>query len=66
MKKLLLNILGCLLVIIGSIFIISYLNMIDIGYKINEYIHFIIRRYECLIAFLGIIILVFNNLGGNK
>lgn len=66
MKKLFFNIIGCLLVISGSIFIISYLNMLTIGYSIKEYLHFIIRRYECLIMFLGIIILVFNNIGGNK
>lgn len=66
MKKIFFNIIGCLFTIIGTIFIISYLNLLDIGYKFSEYVYFIIRRLECLLTILGIIIIFLNNLGGKK
>lgn len=64
MKKISLNIIGTIITIISSVYIISYLNLIDIGYKFTEYVYFISRRLECLIIILGISILIFNNKGG--
>ena len=61
--KILLNILGILLTTIGTIYIISYLNLLTIGYNFTYYVYFIIRRIECLIVLLGIIILIINNKG---
>ncbi len=66
MKKVFFYIIGCFFIIIGTIFIISYLNLLDVGYKFSEYVYFIIRRPECLLTFLGIIIIFLNNLGGKK
>lgn len=66
MKKLILNILGLSITIISSIYIISYLNLLNIGYKFNEYVYFIIRKIECIIIILGIFILIINNRGGKK
>lgn len=66
MKKIFFYIIGCLFTIIGMIFSISYLNLLDIGYKFSEYVYFIIRRPECLLTILGIIILFLNSLGGKK
>lgn len=66
MKKIFLNILGLLITIISSIYIISYLNLIDIGYKLSEYVYFIIRKTECILIILGIFILIINNKGGKK
>ena len=63
MKYILLNILGTILISIGLVYMICYLNLIDIGYKFSEYVNFIIRRIECLISLLGIIILLINNTG---
>ena len=45
---------------------IGYLNMLDVGYSFLEYLHFIIKHGELFTLLLGIMILVFNNLGGNK
>ena len=42
--------------IIGFIFIISYLNLITIGYNFNEYVNFISSNIECLIGPIGLII----------
>ena len=35
--------------LIGSIYIIIYLNLTTIGYNFLEYVNFIIRRPECLV-----------------
>ena len=35
---------------IGFVFIISYLNLITIGYTLKEYVHFISSNIECLIG----------------
>lgn len=57
--KFFINIIGSILVIISSIYIISYLNLIDIGYNFKEYVYFIIRRIECHILWIGIVLLFF-------
>lgn len=42
--------------VIGFVFIISYLNLMTIGYTFKEYIHFINSNIECLIGPIGLII----------
>ena len=53
---------------IGFVFIISYLNLIPIGYNFIEYVNFISRRPECLIGPIGLIITFFSIFlpGGQK
>ena len=41
------------LTVIGSIYIISYLNLLTVGYNFSNYVHFIIGRIECLYAVIG-------------
>lgn len=43
---------------IGFVYIIGYLNLLNIGYNFFEYVNFIIRRIECLNALFGIIIMI--------
>jgi hypothetical protein len=43
--------------IIGFVYIISYLNLLDVGYNFLYYVNFIIRRIECLYAPIGILII---------
>lgn len=50
--------LGFGLTIIGSIYIISYLNLLTIGYNFTEYVKFITKRVECYYALIGFIMLV--------
>ena len=45
------------LTLIGCIYIIIYLNLTTIGYNFYEYVNFIIRKPECLIALLGFVIM---------
>lgn len=60
--------LGYALTVIGFIYIISYMNLLAIGYNFLEYVNFIFRRIECLYAFIGIAVLILTiylPLGGN-
>ena len=41
---------------IGFVFIISYLNLMTIGYNFKEYVQFISSNIECLIGPIGLII----------
>ena len=45
------------LTLVGCIYIIIYLNLTTIGYNFFEYVNFIIRKPECLIIILGIILM---------
>ena len=49
--------LGFGLMIIGSVYIISYLNLMTVGYNFWNYVQFISRRMECLNFLVGIIII---------
>lgn len=59
--------IGFGLTTIGCMYLITYLNLLTIGYNFLDYVNFIIRRYECFYAPLGIIIMAFTLFyGGNK
>ena len=57
--------LGFGLTILGFIYIISYLNLLTLGYNFFDYVNFIIRRIECIYAPIGIIIMSIT-LGGKN
>ena len=57
--------LGFGLTILGFIYIISYLNLLTLGYNFFDYVNFIIRRIECIYAPIGIIIMLIT-LGGKN
>lgn len=50
--------IGFGLTVIGSVYVISYLNLLTIGYNFLEYVNFIIREFECLCTIIGIFIMV--------
>ena len=54
--------------VVGSVYIISYLNLLTIGYNFLDYVNFIIIRIECLYAIIGIIIIILSLFwpGGKK
>lgn len=58
MKYIILYLIGLLLTVIGLFFIIINLNLLVIGYSFLNYVKFIISNIECLIFFIGIIILI--------
>ena len=43
--------------IIGFIYIIAYLNYLSIGYTFYEYLKIIFTSIECLLAFIGLLII---------
>ena len=43
--------------IIGFMYIILYLNYLTIGYTIIDYLVFITKWFECLLAILGLILI---------
>ena len=53
--------------VIGFTYIISYLNLLTMGYTFLEYLSFIFKRCECTIAIIGLIMItctIFK--GGDK
>ena len=45
------------LMTLGFVYIILYLNLINIGYNFSYYVNYIIRRVECYFTIIGFIIL---------
>lgn len=66
MVRFFLFLLGFGLTIIGSIYIIIYLNLTTIGYNFLEYVNFIIRRVECLNLLFGIVLMSLSLYRGDK
>lgn len=64
--RIFLFLIGFGLTTIGFVYIICYLNLLSIGYNFFEYVNFIIRRVECLNAFIGIIIMILSLTIGGK
>lgn len=55
------------LTVIGSTYIITYMNLFSMGYNFRNYVNFIIRRYECWYLVLGIMIMLISvYIGGKK
>ena len=45
------------LMTLGFIYIILYLNLLNIGYNFGYYVNFIIRRFECYNVLIGLVIM---------
>lgn len=68
MTRAFLFLIGFGFMLIGSLYIISYLNLLTIGYNFFEYVKFIISRIECWNLGLGFlcIIISMKDQGGKK
>ncbi len=55
--RILFFLIGFGLTIIGCVFIISYMNLMVIGYNFYEYVNFIIKRVECYYSVIGLILI---------
>ena len=51
--------LGFGFMIIGFTYIITYMNLISMGYSYLQYLAFIFSRIECLFAVIGFILVSF-------
>ena len=58
--------LGFGLTTIGFVYIISYLNLLTIGYNFSQYVNFIIRRPECLNVLFGVFLISISIIIGGK
>lgn len=58
MTRIFFFLIGFGLTVIGMVYIISYLNLLEIGYNFLEYVNFITRRIECLYSVIGIVIII--------
>lgn len=58
--RVILFLLGYALTVIGLIYIISYLNILSIGYNFSFYVNFIIRRIECIYFVIGLIMMTLS------
>ena len=56
MLRLLFFLMGFGFMVIGFTYIITYLNLISMGYSFNLYFRYILSRFECLLAIIGFII----------
>ena len=67
LTRIFLFLLGYSLTLLGLIYIISYINLISIGYNFLEYVNFIFRRIECIYTLIGIILMlcsIYLKIGG--
>jgi len=56
LNRVFLFLVGFGLTVIGFTFIITYLNLTTMGYSFLDYLKFIIRRIECILAVVGIVL----------
>ena len=52
--------IGFGLTVSGFVYMISYLNLLSLGYNFLEYVQFIVRRLECMYSVIGILIIVLD------
>ena len=45
------------LMTIGFVYVILYLNLLNTGYSLSNYVNFITRRFECYFILIGLIIM---------
>ena len=55
--KIMMFLLGILMASIGLSFIIIYLNLLNMEYNFYEYVNFIISKWECMIIFVGLLLI---------
>lgn len=58
MKKFFFFILGIYLCSYGLTYIIIYLNLLSMGFSIVDYLKYLLVHAECLVIFLGIILIL--------
>lgn len=59
-KNLILGLVGILITSYSLMFIIIYLNLLNMNYSLIDYILYILTHIECLIIFLGIILIIIS------
>lgn len=60
LSKIVLFVMGVLFCSLSLSFIVLYINMINLGYSFFEFVNFIIRRWECYLFVVGVILIIFS------
>ncbi len=60
MNRIILFILGLIMSSMGLSYIIMYLNLLVIGYSFIDYLIYIFTKLECIIFFVGYILLLLS------
>jgi len=55
--RIIIFLLGIIFTVTGMVSLILYLNLLTFGYTFFEYVNFIIRKFECISLFIGLIII---------
>ena len=55
--RVLLYIVSYMMMVIGLTFMILYINLFSFGYNMYEYLEFIFTSFECILFFIGLIII---------
>ncbi len=58
--RIILFLVGFGLSIIGFMYIIAYLNYLSVGYSLLDYFYIIISKIECLLAPIGLTLLIIS------
>lgn len=58
--------LGFGLSVIGFTYVIGYLNLLTMGYTFLEYLAFVFKRSECIIAVIGFLLITFSIFKGDN
>lgn len=53
-------IVGFCFMIIGNFYLIVYINLFSLGYTIGEYFCFVLTRYECYYAVIGLVLILLS------
>lgn len=57
LSRIFIFLIGFGLTVIGAVYIISYTNLMTIGYNFSQYVQFIIRRIECQYFAIGLVLI---------
>lgn len=57
MTRFLIFLIGFGLMVIGFTYIITYMNLMSMGYSFLEYLYYIMSRIECLFSLIGFLII---------
>ena len=60
MRRVFFFLIGFGLAVLGFSYIIFYFNLFSIGYNLEEYVNFIIKRFECYYSVFGILIMIIS------
>lgn len=59
-RKMFTLLIGMFMCSISMVFFLLYLNLLQMGYSFIDYLQYVFTRGECLILFVGILLICFS------